>query len=455
VVSSTPVVGDRFEVEVTSVGAGGAGVARLSDGRVTFVHGTAPGDVCRVELTEVRKRWTRARLVDIVSAGPDRRTPPCPFAGECGGCTLEHLEYDAQLQVKVRLVTDALERIGGLRRFPEVEMHPSPREFRYRNRVSFTLRRSPEGRVVAGFHHLDDPNRIVDVDGRCLLPESPIGEVWDRIRAGWGPGAGRLPPGPELRLTLRALEDDQVLLLIEGGSPSRDAHESDSVGKGAFAREGTGDDGAEELLRAAEGLASIWHRAGRGDVARLLAGAADLEEEWLGSRHPVRPGVFLQVNREGARILHGLVLRELGAPARRRVVDAYCGVGVYGRRMALHGAQAVGIELDPDAARVAESFGVENFTVVQGSVEGELPRALPADLVVLNPPRAGVAEAVTEALLARPPHRLVYVSCDPATLARDVGRLGDAFRIRRIQAVDLFPQTSHVETILTMDLEER
>ena len=435
------------EVEVERIGSGGEGVGRLPDGRVIFIHRTAPGDLVRARPTRLAKRWARGRLESVERGGPARRTPPCPLYDRCGGCALQHLEYAGQLQAKAGLVVDALERVGGRDDVPEPELHASPRALHYRNRVSLTLRRTHSGAssapglrggsregVVAGFHRLGEPGLVLDVDGRCLLPEAPIAEVWDEIRASWGEGASLLPPGTELRLTLRGLREEGVLLLVEGGPATPDIAE-----------------GASELLARVPRLRAVWHRPGRGDEASLLAGDAGLEEVWYGERYTVDPGGFFQVNRYAAEELHDLTLRELGAPRGRRVVDAYCGVGVYGRRMARHGAQAIGIELHPGAVRMARERPVEGFSVLEGRVEERLSEALPADLVVLNPPRNGVDEAAIRLLSESRPERIVYVSCDPATLARDVRRLGTTYRITRLQLFDLFPQTAHVETLLTLD----
>lgn len=423
-------VGTTATVPIHGIAAGGTGVGRLPDGRAVFVHRTAPGDRARVELTTVKRRWARGRLVELDEAGPQRREAPCPFYDRCGGCTLEHLEYAAQLQAKTTLVTDALERIGGRSDLPEVEAHPSPREFRYRSRVSFTLLRLQGGRVVAGFHELERPGHILDVDGGCLLPEAPVARVWDAMRSGWGPSARRLPPGAKLRLTLRHLGDGQVTLLVEGGGGGGEPY---------------------ALLKEVPGLRAIWHRPEGGEIPQLVAGHGDLEETWLGERYPARAGAFVQVNREAGEELHALALRELGAPRGRRFVDAYCGIGVYGRRMARHGGTAVGIEVDEGAVEMARSRPQGGFTILEGRVEDRLSEALPADVVILNPPRAGVADGVMETLAHARPARIVYVSCDPATLARDLDRLGDAYRVGRLQVFDLFPQTAHVETLVTLD----
>jgi 23S rRNA (uracil1939-C5)-methyltransferase len=436
--------GDQVEVSIHGIASGGAGVAHLPDGRAVFVHRTAPGDRARIQVTGVRKRWARGRLLDLLEPGPGRRSPPCPYYERCGGCSLEHLRYEVQLEAKGRIVTAALARIGGIEALPAPELHPAPHEIHYRNRVSFTLRRLAGDRVVAGFHELERPDRILDLDGRCLLPEEPVARVWDLLRAAWGPGARRLPPGGELRLTLRGTEDGSVILLVEGA-------------EGAWTE---GD--ARALLDAVPALRSAWIRhpepaGATGGEPTLMAGDGEVEEFWYGEWIPVRPGAFLQVNREAASHLHDLVLREAGVPRGRTILDAYCGFGVYGRRLARLGGVAVGIELDPGAAAMARSRPQEGFTLLEGRVEDRLDEALPVDLAILNPPRGGVTEGVMERLAsggrerAAPPGRIVYVSCDPATLARDVRRLGPAYGITRLQVVDLFPQTAHVETVLTLD----
>jgi 23S rRNA (uracil1939-C5)-methyltransferase len=414
-------------VRIESIAAGGEGVGRLEDGRAVFVHRTAPGDLAEIEIVQRGKRWARARLLTLVEASDDRREPLCPHYAECGGCTLEHLTYEGQLRAKSRIVGDALRRIGRLA-VEDPEVVASPRETRYRNRVSFALRREGTGRVVAGFHALGDPDRIVEIDGRCLLPEEAIGEAWDGLRASWGPDARRLPSGERLRITLRGSVAGAVALLVEGGySPGR----------------------PQELLDAIPSLESIWHRPGR-TPAKLVAGAPGIPEVWGEDALEIGGTAFLQVNRRGAALLEDHVVASVGKPAGLRIVDAYCGVGFHARRLARQGATVVGIELDPLAVGEARRSSPAGASFVEGPVEEHLPATLPADVVVLNPPRAGVGPEVAAALSARPPSRVIYVSCDPATLARDLGRLGGTFEIESVRCFDLFPQTAHVETVVAL-----
>lgn len=417
----------RVTLRIESIAAGGEGVGRLEDGRVVFVHRTAPGDLAEVELVHRAKRWARGSLVRVLEPSPDRRDPLCPYYAECGGCTLEHLEYPAQLRAKARVVGDSLRRIGGMER-EDPQVVASPSETRYRNRVSFALRRAGRGKVVSGFHALGDPDRIVDMDGSCLLPEEPIARAWDALRQSWGADASRLPSGERLRLTLRSTATGEVSLLVEGGySPGR----------------------PEELLAAVPALAGVWHRSGEAP-AEVIAGAPGLPETWGGEVIEVGGTAFLQVNRAAAALLEAHVMARIGDPRGLRVVDAYCGVGMHARRLARSGAELVGIELDASAVAEARRAAPDGALFVEGPVEALLPEHLPADLVILNPPRAGVAPEVTDALVAAPPARIVYVSCDPATLARDLRRLGPAFEVEDVRSFDLFPQTAHVETVVEL-----
>ncbi len=427
-------------VEITGLNSEGAGVGRLPDGRVVFVPRTAPGDRVRVRITGGKKRWARGDVEALESPGPGRREAPCPFYARCGGCALQHLAPEAQRASKGAWVMETLRRVGGLEDLPEPAWGEAGPEFGYRNRLTFHLRRLATGRVVAGFHDRERPGRLVEVDGRCLLAEPALAQGWDRLRGAWGPGADFLPRGDTLRLTLRATQEGELLLLVEGGR-------------------GVGD---PEALVEGAGLLGVWARS-EGEIRpRFLAGKAGpdgVPERWLGERIQVRPGAFLQVNRTGADALARAALVALGAQEGDQVLDAYCGVGSYGRELAARGVQVTGIELDPEALQVAGGAGgagtVEGLTLLEGRVEDRLGEALPAHRVILNPPRGGVAPGVMEALAegggGDPPRRIVYVSCAPPTLARDLAALGDGYRVTAVTLFDLFPQTAHVETLVRLD----
>lgn len=427
---------ERVVLRIETIVAGGDGLGRAPDGRVVFVPRTGPGELVEAELVETHRQWARARATGVLDPSPDRRDAPCPHYDRCGGCQIQHLGYPAQIQAKSAIIADALQRLGG---FEEVDLPPifadPEREFGYRNRITLTLRRVGM-RVYAGYHGWDDPGRIVDVEA-CPLAEDPINAVWARLRERWGPGADRLPAGSELRLTLRATGAGQVGLVIEAGRGT-----SLSADRGE----------PEALVAEIDGLDAIWAVDGSGGVL-WGAGAEALEDRWGPHALRVAGAAFVQVNRALAAEMERYALERCGDVEARRVIDAYCGYGVRSIELARAGAEVVGIDLDPLAVEAAsESARAADVKArfVRAPVEEALETELPADRVVLNPPRRGIEESVAEALRARPPERIVYVSCDPATLARDLARLSPRFRIQDLCGFDLFPQTAHVETVATL-----
>lgn len=415
------------QVEITAIAAGGEGVGRLGDGRAVFIHRTAPGDLVEAEIVHERPRWARGRLHRLIRSSPERRDPPCPHYTLCGGCTVEHLKYPAQLAAKSRIVQDALGRIGGIPvEAPEVVASPS--EFRYRNRVTFTLRRLGRGQVIAGFHEIGNPGRIVQIDGRCLLPEPAISASWEKLRSAWGDEANLLPSGESLRLTLRATASGEVSLLVAGGY---------SDGK------------PRELLAAVPEIQTLEYLRENGTIEHI-AGVRHLPERWGNVSFEVAGSVFLQVNRQAAERLEDYVALLAGEVNNRAVVDAYCGIGLHARRLSSAGAKVVGIEVDGHAISIARTIAPEARFILS-RVEDALAEVLPSELLVLNPPRSGVAAEAIAMIQAAPPDRIIYVSCDPATLARDLARLASEYEITNVRCFDLFPQTAHVETVVALN----
>jgi 23S rRNA (uracil1939-C5)-methyltransferase len=273
---------------------------------------------------------------------------------------------------------------------------------------------------VAGFHALGRPAHVIDVADECVLPQAPLRAAWKALRAVWGPGARLLPAGGRLRLTLRATADG-VALVVEGGDDAWSA---------------------AELAKAMPTLTAIWHQSGASHSGpRLLEGRFD--ETGTG---------FAQVNPEVAAEMREHVLGAAGQGA--RAVDAYCGVGVYGHRLAEAGWTVTGIERDGAACEEAARAAPAGFDIVQGAVEAHLAKALPADLLIVNPPRGGLDPVAARIAAAADLARIIYVSCDPATLARDVATLADRFAVESVRCFDLFPQTAHVETVLVMSARD-
>lgn len=431
-----PVRDEPLELEVESVAVGGDGVAHEPEGRVVFVPRTAPGDRVAVRLTEEHERWARGRPLEVLRSGPGRTEPPCPYFRACGGCQLQHLDREAELEAKRRAVADSLERIGGR----EVEV-PGPADpgpsLGYRNRVTFTLRRG-DGEVVAGYHRGEEPERILDVE-RCPLAEEPVRRAWSALREAWGAGAPLLPAGEELRITLRASAEGRIALLVEGGEGEE------------------GDPAA--VADAVPGLACYAWRPGRGE-RRLLAGAATFSERWAGRELRLDPETFLQANRQAAvamaRRLDRWVRERMDGLAERRALDLYAGVGVRAVRWAEAGARVAACEADAEAVRSGRELARRREVEVDfhaARVEQRAASLLPADLAVVNPPRTGLSREAAAVLEGSDLGALAYVSCDPATLARDLDRLGDRWTIGAVQPFDAFPQTAHVETIVWLEPE--
>jgi 23S rRNA (uracil1939-C5)-methyltransferase len=418
------------EVRIRSIATGGEGVGDLPDGRVCFVPRSAPGDLLEVALVQDRARWARGRIVRVVEPGSGRIEAPCPYYDQCGGCALQHLAYPRQTQAKGEIARETLGRIGGVS-LETVPVHPSPRTTEYRNRASFSLRRLRGGRVVAGFHELLAPARVMDLDGPCLLLEPPLPGIWVGLRNAWGSGARALPEGKELRLTLRRAGEGAILLIQGGGGRPGDAG---------------------HLLEAVPGLDAVWWEP-RGGERRLLAAseAADHSVTLDGVPEAL---AFVQVNEEAGALLTERLLAIVGHPAGRSIIDAYCGVGELGRELARRGAVVKGIELDPVAAaagrreeEVPDQEWTGTFKILEGRVEDVLPDLPAPDLLIVNPPRSGLHRAVVDRILAATPPRLIYVSCDPATLARDSSLLSSRMSLAGAEVVDMFPQTAQMETI--------
>lgn len=403
----------------------GAAVGRYH-GKAVFVPGGIPGEEVQVEIVEERRRYSLARLIRVLVPAPERIAPPCERFGLCGGCQWQHIAYDAQLRYKEKIVRDQLERIGGI---PEPPVRPvigMDDPWRYRNHMQFVV--DEEGRLCL---LAMGTNRPVPV-GQCRLLCPELAEI-----------------AAELELEFPGLER----VVVRAGR---------KTGERMIVLEATGHDLPElEMDRA---LSCVLLRPDGTGVA--LVGSSHYHEELGGRRLRVSAGSFFQVNTEQAEQLVRLVReyagaepaatdseagRAEGAVRRPVILDAYGGVGTFGLALAPAAEHVYIVEANPDATADARAnaAGVANVTVIEATVEealSDLDEAI--DIAVLDPPRAGVAPRALNALVAKHPARIVYVSCDPGSLARDVRALvTHGYRLEVVQPVDLFPHTHHVETV--------
>ena len=401
-------------VRVRSIAAGGDGVGTLGDGRTVFVPRTAPGDVAEIETVSLAKKFARARLLRLLEPAPERTAPRCPHyeRDDCGGCQLQHLNADAQRSARRGLVRDALTRIGRLDLPEPPPLAASGADWGYRAKVSLTAR---NGRI--GFHRVGRPEQVFDLV-RCEIARAELNALWDAVRA-----HRALLPANLSRVVLRSARDGS-LHLVADVSGARVWTRARELG--------------EALLR--EGVPAVVWWVPEGGAPRALFGA----------REAYPATVFEQVNPEmGDRVRAAAVLA-LGDVHRRQVWDLYAGIGETTRALAERGARVESVEVDRRAVAVAEARGpLEGVVRHAGKVEDLLDRLTTPDAVIVNPPRTGLGEAVTDHLCARAPVRLVYISCDPATLARDLARLLVRMQVTDVRTFDLFPQTAHVETMVT------
>jgi len=390
-------------------------VGTLEDGRTVFVPRSAPGDL--LELTEVRlaRRFARARVARVLEPGPDRVVPACRhyLRDDCGSCQLQHLSSTAQRAARRRLAGDALRRIGHL----EVEdppLEPSETEWAYRTKLTLAAR---GGRI--GYHRLGQPGRVFELE-QCSIARPELMALWTALRA-------------ERRLLPAQLE--QIVLRVDRAGIRH-----------AMVRTVPGDawTQAGELgaaLARAGVPAVLWWHPGDG-APRTVHGAPEA--------YPIT--VFEQVHPAMGDRARAHALAELGALRGRHAWDLYAGIGETTRALLECGASVESVEADARAVGVAEARGpAAGVTRVAGRVEAVLGRLRPADAIVVNPPRTGLGPAVSAGLCERPADRLVYVSCDPGTLARDLSRLAPAYRLEALRAFDLFPQTAHLETVARLE----
>ena len=414
-------------VEIVRIAAGGDGVGREDSGRVIFVPRTAPGDVVDVQVLSAKSRWAKGRVRERVREGPERRPAPCLHYEECGGCRLQHITPTAQRGARRGLVQDTLRRIGGLD-FTVPDVRSAGSEFEYRNRVTFSVQ-AGDGGVVAGFRKIHEPDTVADVRD-CLLAEAPVRSAWESLREAWVTGIWEAPSDPDARLTIRAAVDGKVDLLVRS---------KDSVRPEAF----------DSLLEQVPGLLGCHHAGPRGNP-EFLGGLETLPDRWQGIEFDLPADVFLQVNRQVSAEMDRWLDERVGDLSGRTVLDLYSGVGARAIRWASLGAQVTACEVSDrtaEACRHAAAGAGVSLGVETERVEDRIGDLLPVDLVVVNPPRAGLSEPVAEAMVSGSAHRLAYVSCDPATLARDLGRLKPAWTLIELQPFDAFPQTAHVETV--------
>jgi 23S rRNA (uracil1939-C5)-methyltransferase len=440
-----PERGDELELRVDSLAYGGAGVAR-SDGYVVFVRGGVPGDTVRARVTKSKRSFAEADSVELLTPGPDRIQSTAPHPG----APWQVLSYERQLAEKESQVRDALERIGGFTDPPVQPIVAAEQREGYRNKLEYSFGTDADGELVLGFHRAGRWDLIDDVTSDVLASER-VDALRESVKA-WCRAEG---------LSTWDRRDQSGLLrnlvVREGRRTGR---------LQARLVTSPGDFRADVLAAEMPADSVLWTRASgvaettRDGETRVLKGEEKLEEEISGLRLRISPDAFFQTNTEMAERLYGIAA-ELAAPTgRERVVDLFCGIGTIALVLALEAKEVWGVELVEeavaDAIDNARLNGVDNAQFFAGDVRTAmrplLERAGRPDVVVVDPPRAGLSQKIVRRILEAEAQRIVYVSCNPTTLAPNARQIVDAgYELRTVRPVDMFPQTPHIECVALLE----
>lgn len=440
-----------YLAEIDGYSAEGMGVARI-DGEVVFVAGALSGEVCRIRILKTQANVAYAKIEEIQRSSPERRTPDCPYDKRCGGCALRHMSYEEELRMKRQRVCDALWRIGGVS-FPDLRIHPSPETSHYRNKAQYPVA-TVDGAPAAGFFRARS-HELIAID-RCFLQT----EAADTARAAVVEYMKEFSVSAYDETTHRGLvrhvyvrcaaRTGQVLVcLVVNGRKL--PHEQALVAR---------------LRARVKGLTSVVISVNtkRGNVIlgeefRAIFGDGMIEDVLCGLRFQLSPRSFYQVNRAQAERLYEAAIAMADLTRRDTVLDLYCGIGTITLAMARYAGRAIGVEIIPqaveDARKNAAANGLQNaefFCADAGTAAKQLVAdGVHPDVVVVDPPRKGLAPEAVEMIATLAPQRVVYVSCDPATLARDVNRLCEkGYTACTAEAFDMFPRCAHVECVILM-----
>ena len=410
---------DSLEITLNTLVYGGEAMGRLPDGRTAFVPCALPGERARIRLVEKKRGYVRAKLVEVLMPSAERIPPRCRHFGACGGCHYQHMTHPAQLNAKTEILIDQLARIGHIQNPPVNPAIPSPQEWRYRNHVQFHLTRDGKlGYVGAG----TGPTPAVIPISECHLPEEPLNVLWPGLE--FGPGLGLE------RLSLRLGSGGEIMLVLESSDPKPPELEIEADISVVHLFEG------DAVVMAGDKYIFMDINPGRELPRRTFR---------------VSAASFFQVNTLMAAKMVEHLLDRLPLKPQSTLLDVYCGVGLFSAFLAAHVGRLIGIESSPSACEdfAANLDEFDNVELYEAPAEDVLPAlTIKADIAILDPPRAGLQRRALEGILALRPRRLAYVSCDPATLARDASRLvAEGYCLTEVTPFDLFPQTYHIESI--------
>ncbi len=448
-------VNEVLNLRLEDVVLGGQSLSH-HDGRVVFVDRGLPGDEVVARVTRVRSRFAEARLERIETPGPDRTPAPCPHVGRCGGCRFQDLDYAAQCRLKERQVRETLIHVGGVVAPPVGALVPAPLQFGYRNKMEFSFHPHPAGRAVLGLHERGTFDRVFEIED-CLLPSRLTIEIVKRTQAAadrnaWLAYHPRRHEGDVRYLIVRHLpHTDQCAVHLVSAAEQLAGLER----------------WAEDLSESCPAVRTVTLLINRsranvasGEQERVLVGEGVIVERLAGLEFAASAAAFLQTNSDQAEALYRATLEAAAPSAQETVLDLYCGTGTLTLLLARQSREAVGVESAPAAIAAADRNARRNRIANARFVCGEARRVLREwargersnpvrpQVVVVDPPRAGLHPRVVARIAELAPRRIVYVSCNPATLARDVKDFSAAgYGLDSVTPFDMFPHTPHIECV--------
>jgi len=444
--ATRPQVGDVLDLHIDSLAHGGNGVARTEGGYVIFVSGAIPGDRVSAVVTKRKRAYGEARTAEVLEPSPDR----VPARADHPGAPWQVLPYEKQLQIKSEQVEDALRRIGRLDGFDLEPIVPAVEQWRYRNKLEFSFGTGDAGELVCGFHAPGSWHTIVDLEDSLLGSErlsAARGQVMDFCRA---QGLGAYDRRSQTGLLRN--------LVVREGRRTRELQVRLVTGPGSFDT-----DAFAAAVDADSLLWSVVESLGEttvGGRTTLISGPATIDEELSGLRFAISPEAFFQTNTEMAEQLYAIAGEYAQLQGWERVFDLFCGIGTIGLTLAPRAGEVFGLEIVEDAIadaiRNASRNEIRNAQFFAGDVRLAMRELVETagrpDVLVVDPPRAGLSQKVVRRVVEAGPKRIVYVSCNPTTLAPNAAQLVEAgYVLRTVRPVDMFPQTPHVECVALLE----
>lgn len=422
------------EITIKDLGHDGRGVGKLN-GYTVFIAGTLPGERVRARFAKKKKKFGEAILEEVLDASPQRRIPPCPVYPACGGCQIQHMKYSFQVEFKRDRLVQAIYRIGEAEDFPQPGVYAAEKEMNYRNKATYHLQGNN-----AGFFSRQSRRVISHKQCALLTPQANL------IKK----GVEELFKGRKLRggknFTVRtSFSHNQSLLILDSPVEAQEGWEQIIT----------------HLNQENPELIGIFLQRKGKKPGRLIWGKSKVEEKMGGYTFQLGPETFFQVNPEQREVLLNKTREIVQRMGFKKIADLYAGAGVFGINLAEFAEKVMAVEISPEAVeegkRVVKENGMDNIQFFQGEVEkvfAKLPRDI--DCVLLDPPREGCHPHVWQIIEEKNVNNIIYISCNPATLARDIAQLQPrGYRVERMDLVDMFPQTYHVETVVLMSRVEK